>query len=91
LPGRIVKKLTDMLLPKEAHDFLNENARRLGVPALQPTEDLFALGVLDSFALVDFIGVLEQACNIRVPDSDVSVPNFQTLETIEGYLEKHRG
>jgi len=80
-----------MPLPREVHDFLNENAQRAGVPALQATDDLFGLGVLDSFALVDFIGVLEQACDIRVPDADVSVPNFQTIETIERYLEKHRG
>lgn len=80
-----------MILPQEVHDFLNENARKAGVPALQPTDDLFVLGVLDSFALVDFIGAFEQACDIRVPDSDVSVPNFRTLEMIERYLESHRG
>lgn len=80
-----------MTLPREVHEFLSENARQAGVPAPQPTDDLFVLGVLDSFTLVDFIGVLERACDIRVPDSDVSVPNFQTLEMIERYLQRLRG
>ena len=44
-----------MALPQGVLDFLNENAQNNG--AGQPTEgdDLFKMGALDSFALVDFI------------------------------------
>jgi acyl carrier protein len=80
-----------MTLPREIYEFLSDNALRAGVPAPQGTDDLFQLGVLDSFSLVDFIVVLERACDRRVPDSDVSVPNFRTLEMIETYLERLRG
>jgi len=80
-----------MKLPREVNDFLNENARKAGAHSLQPTEDLFLLGVLDSFALVDFIAVLEQSCDIRIPDSDINPRNFQSVEAIERYLERDKG
>jgi acyl carrier protein len=80
-----------MKLPREVNDFLNENVRKAGAHSLQPTDDLFLLGVLDSFALVDFIAVLERSCDIRIPDSDVNPGNFQSVEAIERYLERDKG
>ena len=80
-----------MELPREVSEFLNENARKAGGHSLQPTDDLFLLGVLDSFALVDFVAVLERSCDIRIPDADVNPGNFQTVETIERYLDRQRG
>ena len=47
--------------------------------------------MLDSFALVDFIGVLETETGIKVPDADVKAANFQTLEAIERYVESRKG
>jgi acyl carrier protein len=49
------------------------------------------MGALDSFALVDFIGVLEDETGIKVPDADVKATNFQTLEAIESYVETRKG
>jgi acyl carrier protein len=80
-----------MALPQGVTDYLNENAENNG--SGQPTagDDLFKSGVLDSFALVDFIGVLETETGITVPDSDVKPANFQTLEAIERYVESRKG
>ena len=76
-----------MALPQPVTDFLKANAANNG--ALPPTngEDLFKSGVLDSFALVDFVGVLEAECSIKVPDADVVPANFQTIEAIENYVQ----
>jgi len=46
--------------------------------------------VLDSFALVDFVALLESQCRIKIPDSDVVPTNFQTLEAIEIYIMAHQ-
>jgi acyl carrier protein len=75
-----------MSLPQPAIDFLNDAADSNG--ALQPgaVDDLFELGALDSFALVDFVTVLEEHCGIKVPDPDISPANFRTIEAIERYL-----
>ncbi|HEY0385825.1 MAG TPA: acyl carrier protein, partial [Pyrinomonadaceae bacterium] len=61
-------------------------ARSNGSEQPQPGDDLFKLGVLDSFALVDFVTVLEGETGIKVPDSDVNPANFQTIEAIDRYV-----
>ena len=80
-----------MALPQGVTDFLNESAERAGVEQPKSGDDLFKTSVLDSFALVDFVTVLEEQCGIKVPDSDVNPANFQTVETIERYVESHKG
>lgn len=79
-----------MALPTAVIEVLLENARNNGVEPPQDGDNLFKSGVLDSFALVEFITVLEQECSIKVPDSDVNPANFETLNSIERYVETHR-
>jgi acyl carrier protein len=75
-----------MALPREVIDYLNQTAEREGLAAPQAGDDLFATGILDSFSLVDFISLLEQACAIKVPDADVNPGAFQSIEKIENYV-----
>lgn len=79
-----------MSLPKAAIDFVNENAESNGANDPGRVDDLFKMGALDSFALVDFVTVLEEHCGIQVPDADVSPANFRTIEVIERYVESRR-
>lgn len=80
-----------MALPQGVTDYLNENASNNGGGQPAAGDDLFKAGVLDSFTLVDFIGVLEAETGISVPDADVKPANFQTLEAIERYVESRKG
>jgi acyl carrier protein len=75
-----------MSLPQPTIDFLNNSAGSNGADQPGATDDLFELGVLDSFALVDFVTVLEQHCGIKVPDPDITPANFRTIDTIELYV-----
>jgi acyl carrier protein len=79
-----------MALPQGVIDFLNESARSNGVEQPGYGDDLFQMGVLDSFALVDFVTVLEQETGVSVPDGDVNPANFQSIEQIERYVESRR-
>ncbi len=79
-----------MALSPTIMEALLENAKNNGAQPPQDGDNLFKTGVLDSFALVDFITVLEQECGISVPDSDVIPANFETLSSIERYVETHR-
>ncbi len=79
-----------MPLPQAVLDYLNENAEREGVVQPEAVDDLFSVGVLDSFSLVDFVTVLETECGIKVPDADVNPGNFKTLERIESYVESRK-
>ncbi|MEA2173728.1 MAG: D-alanine--poly(phosphoribitol) ligase subunit 2 [Blastocatellia bacterium] len=80
-----------MALPQGVLDYINENAQREGLAQPKEGDDLFRLGVLDSFALVDFISVLEEACGIKIPDGDVNPGNFQSIEAIETYVAARKG
>jgi acyl carrier protein len=79
-----------MSLPTAAIEFVNENAESNGAHEPGRADDLFKLGALDSFALVDFVTVLEEHCGISVPDADVNPANFRTLEAIERYVTSRR-
>ena len=75
-----------MTLPKTILDFLNSNAKRIGVQALGEDDNLFTLGVIDSFALINLISILEQEYGIKIPDDDVEPINFQTINAIKRYI-----
>ena len=49
-------------------------------------ESLFASGLLDSFALTDFVTALEEEFGVTVPDSDLSARKFDTLDKVASYL-----
>lgn len=53
----------------------------------QPDESLFDSGLLDSFALPDMVGAIEEAFGVSIPDSDLNPRKFDSIERIESYLE----
>jgi acyl carrier protein len=52
-----------------------------------PDDSLFTSGLLDSFALTDFVTGLEEEFGVSVPDSDLSARKFDTISKVESYLE----
>ena len=80
-----------MTLPSSVISYLQENAEKEGVPTPQSGDDLFKLGILDSFTLVDFVSILEEQFSIKISDSDVTPENFRTIEAVEQYVDTHRG
>ncbi|MGA3080366.1 MAG: acyl carrier protein [Terracidiphilus sp.] len=49
-------------------------------------ESLFVSGLLDSFALTDFVSGLEEEFGVSIPDSDLSARKFDTIGKVETYL-----
>lgn len=76
-----------MSLPQGVIDFLYGSAQVNGAAQPGSNDDLFTSGTLDSFALVDFVTVLEEQCGIRVPDAEVIPANFRTIEAIDEYVK----
>ena len=54
-----------------------------------PEESLFESGLLDSFALPDVVGAIEQEFSIKVPDSDLTPRKFDSIARMEAYIEAH--
>jgi len=52
-----------------------------------PDESLFDSGLLDSFALPDMVSALEDEFGIKVPDSDLTPRKFESVSSIERYIE----
>jgi len=55
--------------------------------AVGPDESLFDSGLLDSFALPDMVSLLEEEFGIKVPDSDLTPRKFESIASIERYIE----
>jgi acyl carrier protein len=55
-----------------------------------PDESLFVSGLLDSFALTDFVTGLEEEFGVTIPDSDLSARKFDTIGKVESYLAAKR-
>ena len=53
-------------------------------------ESLFVSGLLDSFALADFVTGLEEEFGVTIPDSDLSARKFDTIGKVEAYLAAKR-
>jgi acyl carrier protein len=51
-----------------------------------PDESLFESGLLDSFALTDFVSGLEDEFAINIPDSDLSARKFDTIRKVAAYV-----
>jgi acyl carrier protein len=49
-------------------------------------ESLFVSGLLDSFALTDFVAGLEEEFGISIPDSDLSARKFDTIQKVDAYI-----
>ncbi len=55
--------------------------------SLEPDDSLFDAGLLDSFALPDMVSALEREFGIKVPDSDLTPRKFESIASIERYIE----
>jgi acyl carrier protein len=51
-----------------------------------PDEPIFSSGLLDSFALTDFVAGLEREFGVTIPDSDLSARKFDTVNKVDSYL-----
>jgi acyl carrier protein len=51
-----------------------------------PDDSLFESGLLDSFALTDFVSGLEDEFAISIPDYDLSARKFDTIRKVAVYV-----
>ncbi len=56
-----------------------------------PEDSLFVSGLLDSFALTDFVAGLEEEFGVTIPDSDLSARKFDTLNKVSAYVSAKLG
>jgi acyl carrier protein len=65
-------------------EIIRSVARQPIVP--DPEQSLFESGILDSFALTDFVAALESEFALQIPDSDLDPRKFESVARIDDYL-----
>lgn len=53
-------------------------------------EDLLGSGLIDSLGIMSLVFFIEQEAGLDIPPEDVTIENFQTLETIDAYVARRR-
>ena len=58
---------------------------------LQPEEDIFALGFVNSLLAMQLVAFVEKEFTIRVEDEDLDLDNFRSIQAISNLIAKKSG
>lgn len=53
-------------------------------------DQLLALGVIDSLGFVELVEEVQSRYDLRVPDTEITVENFGSIDAIAAYVERKR-
>lgn len=72
-----------MDLKIQLRDFiLNEFGEEREIKTLNPEDDLIKQGLVDSVGVLQIINFIEQTLKKRIPDTEISVDNFRSINTM---------
>lgn len=58
---------------------------------LQPDEDIFSLGFVNSLLAMQLVAFVEKEFGVGVGDEDLDLDNFRSINAIARLVEKKRG
>ena len=58
---------------------------------LQPAEDIFALGFVNSLLAMQLVAFVEKEFAISVEDADLDLDNFRSIDAIASLIARKRG
>jgi acyl carrier protein len=58
---------------------------------LQPQEDIFALGFVNSLLAMQLVAFVEKEFGVRVEDEDLDLDNFRSIQAISNLVAKKSG
>lgn len=58
---------------------------------LQPDEDIFALGFVNSLLAMQLVAFVEKEFGVRVEDDDLDLDNFRSINAISGLVSRKSG
>ena len=71
-------------------DFIQQELAVGKTEPVDPEEDLFSSGILDSLGILQLVMFIEERFSVEIPDEDVVFENFHSLAAIEEYLDSRR-
>jgi methoxymalonate biosynthesis acyl carrier protein len=57
---------------------------------LQPEEDIFALGFVNSLLAMQLVNFVEKEFGVTVEDEDLDLANFRSLQAMDALVERKR-
>ena len=70
---------------------LSELTQGRGITTIDPQENLLSKGIVDSHGVMELVGFLEERYGITVGDEDLSPENFESVASIEAYVQRKNG
>jgi acyl carrier protein len=67
---------------------LSELTQGRGITEIDHSENLLSKGIVDSHGVMELVGFLEERYGISVADEDLSPENFESVSSIEGFVER---
>jgi acyl carrier protein len=55
---------------------------------IQTSDDLLNAGILDSLGVLQLVAFVEEHFGIQIPDEDVVMENFQSVDALSAYLHQ---
>jgi acyl carrier protein len=57
---------------------------------IQMEDDLLSAGIIDSLGVLQLVAFIEDQFNIQMPDEDVVLENFQSVNSLANYLDNYQ-
>lgn len=70
--------------------FERDLLKRSQVDHVSDTDNVISAGIVDSLGMIKVISYLEDTFSIKVDDADLVMENFESIESIAGFVEKIR-
>ncbi|MEM6254386.1 MAG: acyl carrier protein [Cyanobacteria bacterium P01_D01_bin.156] len=58
---------------------------------VEPDDDLLVGEIIDSLGMMRLVAFIEETFKFKVPLGDITIQNFRSIETIDGYLTRRLG
>ena len=68
-------------------EFVLEELAKGRKSVIQPEDDLLGEGIIDSLGILQLVAFIEEKFNFQVPDEDVVIENFMSIEALSNYLQ----
>ncbi|WP_230777216.1 acyl carrier protein [Roseiconus lacunae] len=79
------------LTRKKLTEFLESEGIDLEGEGVTDTTPLFSTNLMDSFKMVALVMKVEESCGVRVGPAQLTLENFDTIESILRFAEKNSG
>ena len=78
-----------MKYKKEIHEFIIENFLFGDGKDLTDSTDFFNGGIVDSTGILEIMCFIEETYDLVIPDDDVVLDNFSSVNSVSNYLEEN--